>query len=152
MGDCAGSPLFTHVAFDDFRVVRDNLLGMARTTRDRLIPFCVFTDPELARVGLNEREARARGIPYRLAKLPMAGVLRTRTLSEERGFLKALIADDDRIIGFTAFGVDAGEIMAMVQIAMAAGMPYTSLRNLILTHPTLAEGLVFLFMNAPGKN
>src|SRR5215470_4890433 len=151
MGDCAGSPHFTHVAFDDFRVVRDNLLGSKRTTHNRMVPFCMFTDPELARVGLNEREAKAKGVSYRLARLPMAGILRTRTLSEERGFMKALIADDDKIIGFTAFGVNAGEIMAMVQIAMAGGMPYMSLRDMILTHPTLAEGLVFLFMNVPAK-
>ena len=88
VGDCAGSPQFTHAAYDDYRVVRDNLKGLDRTTRDRLVPFCMFTDPELARVGLNESEARARGIPYRLAKAPMAAVLRTRTLSEPRGFMK----------------------------------------------------------------
>ena len=151
MGDCAGSPHFTHVAFDDFRVVRDNLLGVARTTRDRVVPYCVFTDPELARVGLNEQEAQARGISYRVARLPMAAVLRTRTLSEERGFMKALVGDDDRILGFMAFGVSAGEIMAMVQIAMAGNLPYTSLRDMVLTHPTLAEGLVFLFMHLPAK-
>ena len=91
MGDCAGSPQFTHVAFDDFRVVRDNLNGGNRTTRDRLIPFCMFTDPELARVGLNESEAKRRGIGYRLAKLPMAAVLRAVTLCETRGFVKILI-------------------------------------------------------------
>ena len=109
MGDCAGSPQFTHVAFDDFRVVRDNLNGGSRTTHDRLIPFCMFTDPELARVGLNEREAKARGVAYRLAKMPMAGVLRAVTLGETRGFVKMLVdAESDRILGFTAFGAQVG--------------------------------------------
>ena len=119
IGECAGSPHFTHVAFDDFRVVRDNLNGGSRTTNKRLIPFCMFTDPELARVGLNESEARKLAIPYRVAKIPMAAVLRTRTLSEMRGFLKALIsAENDEILGFTAIGNEAGELMSVVQTAM----------------------------------
>jgi pyruvate/2-oxoglutarate dehydrogenase complex dihydrolipoamide dehydrogenase (E3) component len=105
MGDCVGGPQFTHVAFDDFRVVRDNLNGGSRMTCDRLIPFCMFTDPELARVGLNERAAKARGIAYRLAKMPMAGVQRAVTLGETRGFAKVLVdAESDRILGFAAFG------------------------------------------------
>jgi pyruvate/2-oxoglutarate dehydrogenase complex dihydrolipoamide dehydrogenase (E3) component len=146
MGDCAGSPLFTHIAFDDFRVVRENLAGRNRVTTGRQVPFCLFTDPEFARVGLNESEAKQQGISYRLAKVPMASVLRTRTLSETRGFLKALIgAENDQILGFTCFGVGAGEIMAPVQVAMAAGLPYTALRDMVLTHPTLAEGLGALF-------
>ncbi len=150
MGDCAGSPQFTHVAFDDFRIVRDNLNGGARTARDRLVPFCMFTDPELGRVGLNESEAQRDRIAYRLAKIPMAAVLRTRTLSETRGFLKALVAtDSDRILGFTALGAQAGELIAVVQTAMLAGAPYTALRDAILTHPTIAEGLTVLFANEP---
>ena len=152
MGDCAGSPHFTHVAFDDFRVVRDNLNGGSRTTRDRLIPFCMFTDPELARVGFNEIEAKKRGIEYRLAKLPMAAVLRAVTLGETRGFVKVLIdAQSDRILGFTAFGVEASEMMAAVQTAMLGGLPYTVLRDAIFTHPTAAEGLVFLLASVPAK-
>lgn len=150
MGDCAGSPQFTHVAFDDFRIVRDNLQGGQRTTHGRMVPYCMFTDPELGRVGLNENEARRAGIAYRIAKVPMAAVLRTRTLSETQGFLKALIAtDSDRILGFTALGVGAGELMAVVQTAMLAGLPYTALRDSILAHPTIAEGLTALFANAP---
>ncbi|HEX4286442.1 MAG TPA: FAD-dependent oxidoreductase [Terracidiphilus sp.] len=146
IGDCAGSPHFTHISFDDFRVIRDDMLGHTRVTTNRQVPFCMFTDPELARIGLNEIEARAEGIPYRLAKIPMSDVLRTRTLSETRGFLKALIdTDSDRILGFTAFGVGAGEIMGAVQIAMVAGLPYTALRDMILTHPTLLEGFIPLF-------
>ncbi len=152
MGDCAGSPQFTHVAFDDFRVVRDNLNGGSRTTRDRLIPFCMFTDPELARVGLNESEAKRRGIDYRLAKLPMAAVLRAVALGETRGFVKMLIgAETDRILGFTAFGVEASEMMAAVQTAMLGGLHYTVLRDAIFTHPTVAEGLVFLLESVPAK-
>jgi pyruvate/2-oxoglutarate dehydrogenase complex dihydrolipoamide dehydrogenase (E3) component len=150
MGDCAGSPQFTHVAFDDFRIVRDNLNGGERTTRDRLVPYCMFTDPELGRVGLNESEAQRAGIAYRVAKIPMAAVLRTRTLSEPRGFLKALVAaQNDCILGFTALGVEAGELVAVVQTAMLAGAPYTALRDAILTHPTIAEGLTVLFANEP---
>ena len=150
MGDCAGSPQFTHVAFDDFRVVRDNLSGGSRTTRDRLIPFCMFTDPELARVGLNESEAKRRGIAYRLAKMPMAAVLRAVALGETRGFVKMLIdVQSDRILGFTVLGVEGSEMMAAVQTAMVGGLPYTTLRDAIFTHPTTAEGLVFLLANVP---
>lgn len=148
-GEVAGSPQFTHVAFDDFRILRDNFNGDHRTTTGRLIPFCLFTDPELARIGLSEDEARAKGISYRLFKIPMASVLRTRTLSETRGFMKALVGKDDRILGFTVFGVDGGEIMSAVQIAMIAGLPYTALRDAILAHPTLMEGLIALFSSAP---
>jgi len=152
MGDCAGSPQFTHVAFDDFRVVRDNLNGGNRTTRDRLIPFCMFTDPELARVGLNESEAKSRSIRYRLAKLPMAAVLRAVTLGETRGFVKILIDHrSDRILGFTALGVEASEMMAAVQTAMLGGLPYTVLRDAIFTHPTAAEGLNFLLASVPAR-
>jgi pyruvate/2-oxoglutarate dehydrogenase complex dihydrolipoamide dehydrogenase (E3) component len=150
VGDCAGSPYFTHIAFDDFRVVRDNLAGVQHVTTGRLVPFCLFTDPELARVGLSEKEAQQRGIRYRRFKIPMIAVLRTRTLSETRGFLKALIeADGDRILGFTAFGAGAGEIMAVVQVTMAADLQYSVLRDAILTHPTIAEGLVALFTSTP---
>jgi len=153
MGDCAGSPQFTHVAFDDFRVVSDNLNGGSRTTRDRLIPFCMFTAPELARVGLNEREAKARGVAYRRAKMPMAGVLRAVTLGETRGFVKILVdAESDRILGFTAFGAEASEMMAVVQTAMLGGLSYTVLRDAIFTHPTAAEGLVYLLAGVPARD
>jgi pyruvate/2-oxoglutarate dehydrogenase complex dihydrolipoamide dehydrogenase (E3) component len=145
LGDCAGSPQFTHVAFDDFRIVRDNLNGGSRTTRDRLIPFCMFTDPELARVGLNESEASARRIAYRAARLPMAAVLRTRTTSEPRGFMKMLIDEgSDRILGFTVFGAEASELVAAVQTAMLGDLPFTALRDALFTHPTAAEGLTLL--------
>jgi len=149
IGEVAGSPQFTHIAYDDFRVVRDNLAGGNHVTTGRQIPFSMFTDPELARIGLSETEAAIQGISYRLFKIPMAAVLRTRTLSETRGFMKALVAEDDRILGFTVFGVDGGETMSAVQIAMIAGLPYTALRDAILAHPTLAEGLMVLFSSVP---
>jgi pyruvate/2-oxoglutarate dehydrogenase complex dihydrolipoamide dehydrogenase (E3) component len=108
----------------------------------------MFTDPEFARIGLNERDAKEQGIAYRLAKLPLVAVLRARTLSETRGFMKALIdAENDRILGFTVFGVEAGEIIATVQVAMIGGLPYTALRDAIFTHPTMLEGLIGLFSN-----
>ena len=150
IGEIAGSPQFTHISIDDFRVVRDNLAGGNHVTSGRQVPFCVFTDPEFARVGLSEKEAKAQGIAYRLFKIPMAAVLRARTLSETRGFLKALVeSDGDRILGFTAVAVDGGEIMSSVQIAMIAGLPYTAFRDAVLTHPTLAEGLGALFSSEP---
>jgi len=152
MGDCAGSPQFTHVAFDDFRVVRDNLNGGSRTTRDRLVPFCMFTEPELARVGLSESEAKKRGIAYRLAKIPMAAVLRAVALGETRGFVKMLIdVQSDRILGVTVFGMEASEMMAAVQTAMLGGLSYTVLRDAIFTHPTAAEGLGPLLANVPAR-
>ena len=150
IGDCAGNPHFTHISFDDFRVVRDNIAGADHVTTGRQVPFCLFTDPELARIGLSEREAMERGLPYRLAKIPMAADLRTRTLSETRGFMKALVdTQSDQILGFTMFGVMAGEVMATVQVAMLGKMPYTALRDAVFTHPTMLEGLIPLFSAVP---
>ncbi|MFZ3216137.1 MAG: FAD-dependent oxidoreductase [Candidatus Acidiferrales bacterium] len=150
IGEAAGSPQFTHVSIDDFRVVHDNLSGRNHVTTGRQIPFCVFTDPEFAHIGLREKDAKARGMAYRLFKIPMERVLRARTLSETRGFLKALVEiNTDRILGFSAFGVDGGEIMSSVQVAMIAGLPYTALRDAILAHPTLGEGLGALFSSEP---
>ena len=146
IGEVAGSPQFTHISVDDFRVVHANLTGGNRVTTGRQVPYCLFTDPELAHIGLSETEAQAQRIPYRLFKVPMEANLRARTLSETRGFVKALVGiDNDRILGFTAFGIGAGEIMASVQIAMIAGLPYTALRDAVLTHPSLVEGLIPLF-------
>ena len=152
IGECAGSPQFTHVSFDDFRVIRDNLAGGKRTIRDRVIPYCMFTDPPLARVGLSEGEAQRQGIEVRVAKLPMSAVLRTHTIGETQGFMKAIVAaHDDQILGFTMIGPEAGEVMASVQMAMLAGLPYTDLRDAILAHPTMAEGLGPLFSNVPPR-
>ena len=152
VGDCAGSLQFTHVAFDDFRIVRDNLNGGNRSTQNRLVPYVMFTDPELARVGLNESEAKSRGIDYRLVKMPMAAVLRTRTLSEPRGFIKMLLdTASDRILGITVFGAEASELMAVVQTAMLGELPFTVLRDAIFTHPTAAEGLNVLLADVATK-
>lgn len=146
IGECAGSPQFTHASFDDFRVIRDNWAGGSRSTRDRLIPYCLYTDPPLARVGLSPGEATRRGQAVRVATLPIANVLRSRTISETRGFMQAVVdAESDRILGFTMMGPEAGEVLATVQTAMLAGMPYTGLRDAILAHPTMVEGLNALF-------
>jgi len=152
IGECAGSPQFTHVSFDDFRVIRDNLAGINRTTRDRLVPYCMFTDPPLGRVGLSETEAQRQGLAVRVARLPMEMILRTRTLGETTGFVKVLVAaDNDQILGFAMIGPEAGEVMAVVQTAMLAGMPYTGLRDAIIAHPTMAEGLGALLSTIPPK-
>jgi pyruvate/2-oxoglutarate dehydrogenase complex dihydrolipoamide dehydrogenase (E3) component len=152
MGDCAGSPQFTHVAGDDFGIVRDNLAGGTRSTRDRLVPYCMFTDPQLAHVGLSERDAQRQGIATRVAKLPMSAVLRTEATDETQGFMKGIVArDDDRILGFTMIGAEAGEVMAAVQTAILAKLPYQTLRDAILTHPTMAEGLGALFEGVPAR-
>jgi pyruvate/2-oxoglutarate dehydrogenase complex dihydrolipoamide dehydrogenase (E3) component len=146
VGEVAGSPQFTHISEDDFRVVRDNMLGRNRVTTGRQVPFCIFTDPEFARVGMTEKEAQAKGVAYRLFKIPMTHVLRARSLMETRGFLKCLVdRGSDNILGFAALGVGAGEIMACVQIAMLGRMPYTALREAVLAHPTIPEGLIALF-------
>ncbi len=152
IGDCAGSPHFTHISANDYVVVRDNMAGGSRVTTGRQVPFCMFTDPEFARVGLSESEAKAQGIPYRLAKLPMEAVFRAMTISETRGFMKILVdTTSDRILGFTMFGSEAGEIMATIQIAMLSGTPYTVLRDAIIAHPTMSEGLIFLLYAVPAK-
>jgi pyruvate/2-oxoglutarate dehydrogenase complex dihydrolipoamide dehydrogenase (E3) component len=152
IGECAGSPQFTHVSFDDFRIIRDNLAGGKRSTRDRLVPYCLFTDPPLARVGLSEAEARQRGVAVRVARLPMSAVLRTRTTGETAGFMKVLVeAAGERILGFTIIGPEAGEVMAAVQTAMLGGLPYTIFQHAILAHPTMAEGLGDLFSAVPAR-
>jgi pyruvate/2-oxoglutarate dehydrogenase complex dihydrolipoamide dehydrogenase (E3) component len=152
MGECAGSPYFTHVSEDDFAIVHENLNGGRRSTMDRLIPYCVFIDPELARVGLNESQAREKGLAYRVASVPIDSGWRPWTLSERRGFTKTLIdADSDRILGFTAFGPEAGELMGTVQLAMLTGQPYTVLRDAMFAHPTMTEGLKALFMAVPHR-
>ncbi len=146
MGEAAGSPMFTHIALDDYRVAKSGIAGGTRTTAGRMVPYCVFIEPEFARVGLSEAEARQAGIAYRLATLPMDVVPRARTLGERKGFMKALVAaDGDRIVGFAMLGAQAGEVMAVVQMAMLGGLPFTALRDGILAHPTLAEGLNMLF-------
>jgi pyruvate/2-oxoglutarate dehydrogenase complex dihydrolipoamide dehydrogenase (E3) component len=152
IGECAGSPQFTHVSVDDFSIVRDNMAGGNRSTKDRLVPHVMFTDPQLARVGLSENEARQQGIPVRTAKLPMGNVPRTQATDETDGFLKVLVgANDDRIVGFAMIGSEAGEVMAAVQTAMLAGMPYTKLRDAVIAHLTVAEGLGPLLANVRAR-
>jgi pyruvate/2-oxoglutarate dehydrogenase complex dihydrolipoamide dehydrogenase (E3) component len=152
MGECAGSPYFTHVSEDDFNIIHENLNGGRRSTTNRLVPYCAFIDPELARVGLNESEAREKGIAYRVASVPMDAAWRAWTISEKRGFMKTLIdADTDRILGFTAFGAEAGELMGTVQLAMLGGLPYTVLRDAMFAHPTMTEGLKAVFMAVPQR-
>ncbi len=152
MGECAGSPYFTHVSEDDFNIIHENLNGGHRSTTDRLVPYCVFIDPELAHVGLNESQARERSVAYRVASVPVDAAWRPWILSERRGFMKTLIdAHSDRILGFTAFGPEAGELMGTVQLAMLAGLPYTILRDSMFAHPTMTEGLKALFMGVPQR-
>ncbi len=146
LGEVAGTPMFTHASMDDYRVAKSGIVGGNRTTTGRLIPYCVFIDPEFARVGLGEKDAQQAGIAYRLATLPMDLIPRARTLSERKGFMKALVGvDDDAILGFAMLGAQAGEVMAVVQMTMLGGLPFTALRDGILAHPTLAEGLNMLF-------
>jgi pyruvate/2-oxoglutarate dehydrogenase complex dihydrolipoamide dehydrogenase (E3) component len=151
IGESAGSPQFTHVSVDDFRIIKDNLAGGKRSTRDRLVPYCMFTDPPLARVGLSEREAQSQGITVRVARLPTSAVLRAHTTDETQGFMKALIGDDDRILGFAMIGAEAGEVVAAVQMAMLGKLPYSVARDAVLAHPTMAEGLGSVFSNVPPR-
>src|SRR5262245_4339133 len=152
-GECAGSPQFTHLSEDDFRIIRDNLAGGNRSTHDRLVPYCMFTDPPLAHVGLSEGEAERQGVITRVARLPMDAVLGAQATDQRQGFMKALVGDGaDRILGFTMIGAAAGEVMAAVQTAMIAGLPYLRLANAALAHPTMAEGLSMLFSNAPPRS
>lgn len=152
MGDVAGSPAFTHISYDDFRILRTNLLeGGNRTTKGRLVPYTVFIDPELGRVGLGEDEARAQGRKVRVATLPMFHVARAKEVSEQRGMVKAVVdGDSDEILGCAVLGIEGGEVMAMVEIAMMGKLPYTALQNGIFAHPTLAELLNNLFGSLKG--
>ena len=153
LGECAGSPQFTHISEDDFRIVRDNLAGGNRSTRDRLVPYCMFTDPPLAHIGLSEGEAERRGVIARVARLPMDSVLGAQATDQREGFMKALVDEnDDRILGFTMIGATAGEVMAAVQTAMIAELPFSRLANAALAHPTMAEGLSMLFSNTPPRS
>ena len=152
IGECAGSPQFTHISEDDFRIIRDNLAGGNRSTRDRLIAYCMFTDPPLARVGLGEGEAERQGIIARVARLPMNSVSGAQATDRSQGFMKALIGEnDDCVLGFTMIGAEAGEVMVAVHTAMLAGLSYSKLANNAFAHPTMAEGLAPLFANVPPR-
>ena len=148
IGDVKGGPAFTHISYDDFRILRENWLnGGNATIEGRPVPNCVFIDPQLATVGLNETEAQKGGLDYRVAKLPMTGVARAQEMSETRGFMKAIVdAKTQEILGCTVLGVEGGEIMSMLQIAMMGKLPYPAIKEAIFAHPTLAESLNNLFM------
>jgi len=148
IGDVKGGPAFTHISYDDFRVLRENwLAGGNATIEGRMVPNCMFIDPQLATVGLNETEAKKRGLDYRVAKLPMTGVARAIETGETRGFMKAIVdAKTEQILGCTILGIEGGEIMSMLQIAMMGKVPYTAIKEAVFAHPTLAESLNNLFM------
>ncbi len=146
LGDINGGPQFTHISLDDYRIVKANLAGGNRTTKDRLVPYTLFIDPELGRVGLTEEEARKRGLQVRVGKLPASGVARARTRGETRGLLKAVVdANTQRILGVAILAAEGGEIMAVAQMVMQAGLPYMVLRDSIFSHPSMAESLNDLF-------
>ncbi|HKW22750.1 MAG TPA: mercuric reductase [Ktedonobacterales bacterium] len=147
LGDVKGPPAFTHISYDDFRIIRANLLeGGSATTTDRMVPCTVFIDPQFGRVGLSEEEARNQGRNIRVAKMPMSWVARADEVDETRGFMKAVVdAETRQILGCAILGIEGGELMAMVEIAMMGHLPYTVLRDAIFAHPTLAESLNNLF-------
>ena len=148
LGDVKGGPAFTHLTYDDFRILRTNLLDHgSASTRDRVVPHTIFIDPQFGRVGMSENEARKQGRNIRVAKLPMNAVIRAIETGETRGLMKAIVeADTQQILGCPILGLEGGEIMTIIQVAMIGKLPYTALKEAIFTHPTLAEGLNTLFM------
>jgi pyruvate/2-oxoglutarate dehydrogenase complex dihydrolipoamide dehydrogenase (E3) component len=153
VGDVKGGPAFTHVSYDDYRVLKANLLeGGNRSIAGRLIPSCVFIDPQLGRIGLSEKEAKEQGKKVRIAKLPMTSVARAIETGKTRGFMKALVdPETEEILGAAILGEGGGEVMSMIQLAMMGQLKYTALQNAILAHPTLAESLNNLFSSFQGE-
>jgi pyruvate/2-oxoglutarate dehydrogenase complex dihydrolipoamide dehydrogenase (E3) component len=153
LGDVKGGPAFTHISYDDFRIIRANLLEKKTVSiANRLVPYTVFIDPQLGRVGLTETEARAQGRSIHIAKLPMTSVARALEVDETRGFMKAIVdAETNQILGAAILGIEGGEVMSALEIAMMGGLPYTSLRDGIFAHPTLAESMNNLFMTMDSK-
>ncbi len=153
LGDVKGGPAFTHISYDDFRIIRTNLLEKGNASiRDRLVPYTVFIDPQLGRVGLSETEARAQGLNIRVARMPMNYVARALEVDESRGFMKAVVdAETGQILGCAVLGIEGGELMAMLEIAMMGHVPYTVLRDAVFAHPTLAESLNNLFSTLDQK-
>jgi len=152
VGDVKGGPEFTHISYDDFRVLRDRWIEDKDASIDgRLVPYTMFTDPELASVGLNERAARKAGKDIRVASIPMSGIARALETDESRGLFKVIVdAKTGQILGCTVLGIAGGEIMSMIQIAMMGKLPYTALEQAVFAHPTLAEGLNNIFMALDG--
>lgn len=153
LGDVNGGPAFTHISYDDFRILRTNILEQGQaTTTDRLVPYTVFLDPQLGRIGITETEARNQGLDIRVAKLPMSRVARAIEMGETRGFMKAVVdAETKLILGCAVLGIEAGELMSMFEIAIMGRLPYTALKDGIFAHPTLAESLNNLFISMDGK-
>ena len=152
LGDVKGGPAFTHISYDDFRIIKTNLLdGGTATTTGRLVPYTVYIDPQLGRVGMTEAEARAQGRRIRVAKIPMDYVARALEMDESRGFMKAVVdAETGQILGCAVLGIEGGELMSMLSIAMMGKVPYTTLRDAIFAHPTLAESFNILFDELQG--
>jgi pyruvate/2-oxoglutarate dehydrogenase complex dihydrolipoamide dehydrogenase (E3) component len=150
LGDIKGGPAFTHISYDDFRIIRSNVIENEKktaSTKDRMVPYCVFIDPQLGRVGLTETEARAQGRKIRVAKLPMSSVARALEVDETRGFMKAVVdSDTNQILGAAVLGLEGGEVMSVLETAMMGKLPYTALRDATYAHPTLSESLNNLFM------
>ncbi|BBU30596.1 pyridine nucleotide-disulfide oxidoreductase [Burkholderia sp. THE68] len=152
IGEVAGTPMFTHASFDDYRVLKSQLAGGSKTTTGRVVPYALFIEPELGRIGLNEAEAKAQGIAVRVAKLPMTAIPRARTNGATSGFMKILIdAHSDRILGFTMLGTNAGDVVTAVQMAMLGNLPYTAVRDAIISHPLISEGLNILLATVPPR-
>ena len=154
LGDVHGGPQFTHLSYDDFRVVRNNLLrqGPLRSARQRPLPYCVFTDPPLARIGLSEEQAQEKKIPYRVSFTPVKKISRAQQTGETAGCWKVLVGEDDQILGAAILGAEAGEIMTIIQVAMAGNLPYQELEDMVIAHPVWAEGLNVAFRDLkPGK-
>jgi pyruvate/2-oxoglutarate dehydrogenase complex dihydrolipoamide dehydrogenase (E3) component len=149
LGDIKGGPAFTHISYDDFRILRTNVIEKGNATIDgRLVPYTIYIDPQLGRIGLTEAKCRAQNKSIRIAKMPMASVARAQEVDETRGFMKAIVdVSNDQILGAVVLGLEGGEIMSMLQLAMMGKLPYTKLRDAVFAHPTLAESLNNLFMN-----
>lgn len=147
LGDIKGGPAFTHISYDDFRILKTNLIEKgSATTRDRLVPYTVFIDPQLGRVGITEIEARRAKLNFRVFKMPMTRVARALEVDESRGFMKALVDQDtEQILGAAVLGIEGGEIMTQLQLAMMGKLSYKVLKNAVFAHPTLAESLNNLF-------
>jgi pyruvate/2-oxoglutarate dehydrogenase complex dihydrolipoamide dehydrogenase (E3) component len=149
MGDINGGPAFTHISYDDFRIIKANLFSKekSRNTKERMVPYTMFTNPELGRVGISEKQAREKGIKIKIAKMPMNKAARAIEKGETKGLMKVIIEEDsDKILGASILGTEGGEILAVLQIAMMGNLPYTELRDGVFSHPTLAESLNNLFM------